>query len=187
MNPPPPPAATPRVGISACLLGHEVRWDGGHKRDALLTDDLGRLFEWVAVCPEQEMGLGVPRPPLRLEGDPRAPRLVFKDSRADITDRMTAWAREGAARLVRLDLCGFVLKSGSPSCGMARVEVHGPGGGAVEEGTGIFARLLMDRLPLLPIEEESRLRDPRLRADFIDRVFACRRRHAPVPPGGEPS
>jgi uncharacterized protein YbbK (DUF523 family) len=167
-----------RVGVSACLLGRPVRWDGGHKLDPCITDILGPLFEWVPGCPEEEHGLGVPREALRLEGDPDAPRLVFRDSRADITDRMEAWAEERVSRLARLDLCGYILKSDSPSCGMERVTVAAPDRGREPapgnggQGIGLFARVLMKRLPLLPVEEEGRLHDPRHREAFVERVFA---------------
>jgi len=175
------PAARPRVGISSCLLGRPVRWNGGHKLDPCITDTLGRWFEWVPVCPEEELGLGVPREALRLEGDPRAPRLVFRDSRADITGRMTAWAEARVATLARLDLSGYILKSDSPSCGMARVEVRGTDDGAVGHGVGLFAAVLMERLPLLPMEEEHRLHDPRVGETFVERVFAYGRLRAPDP------
>jgi len=164
-----------RVGLSACLLGYEVRWNGGHKRDPYIVDTLGRWFTWVPVCPEEEIGLGTPREPLRLEGDPKAPRLVFRDTGGDLTDRMRAYAATRAARLERLDLSGYILKSDSPSCGMERVPVYGAGAQAVKRGTGLFAAALRRRLPLLPIEEEGRLHDPGLRENFIERVFAYRR------------
>jgi uncharacterized protein YbbK (DUF523 family) len=168
-----------RVGISSCLLGRPVRWNAGHKHDPCITDTLGRWFEWVPVCPEEELGLGVPREALRLEGDPGAPRLVFRDARADITGRMTDWAETRVAGLAGLDLCGFILKRDSPSCGMERVTVFGPGMGAGRKGVGIFARVLMERLPLLPVEDEGRLHDPRLRENFIERVLAYSR--LPIP------
>jgi uncharacterized protein YbgA (DUF1722 family)/uncharacterized protein YbbK (DUF523 family) len=163
-----------RVGVSSCLLGREVRWNGGHKRDPYLTTDLAGHFEWVAVCPEEEMGLGVPREPVRLEGDPRAPRLVARTTGTDLTARMQAFARRRVKALEALDLCGYILKARSPSCGMERVPVHGRASGA-RRGVGAFARVLMERLPLLPVEEEGRLQDPRLRENFIERVFACHR------------
>jgi uncharacterized protein YbgA (DUF1722 family)/uncharacterized protein YbbK (DUF523 family) len=174
------PAAAPRgegipVGISSCLLGHEVRWNGGHKQDRYITDTLGRWFTFVPVCPEEEMGLGVPRETLHLEGDPETPRLVFRKTRGDITDRMLAWSAERVERIASLGLCGYILKSDSPSCGMERVKVHGAAMGAGKRGVGLFARTLLDRLPLLPVEEEGRLHDPRLRENFIERVFAYRR------------
>jgi uncharacterized protein YbbK (DUF523 family) len=167
-----------RVGISACLLGQKVRYDGGHKRCRPVTDTLGRIFEWVPVCPEVELGLGVPRETLRLEGRSGSPRLVFRDTRDDITDRMTAWSRRRLAQLERLDLCGFVLKSRSPSCGMSRVKVFraGASGRPSLRGVGLFARALMDRFPLLPVEEEGRLRGRAARDGFVERVLAYRRR-----------
>jgi uncharacterized protein YbbK (DUF523 family) len=169
-----------RIGLSACLLGHEVRWNGGHKRDPLITETLARWFTWVPVCPEEEIGLGTPREPLRLEGDPVAPRLVFRDTRGDLTGRMRVYAAARAARLATMRLSGFILKADSPSCGLERVAVHRAGAWAVKRGTGIFAAALRARLPLLPIEEEGRLHDPEVRETFVMRVFAYRmpRRHA---------
>ncbi len=164
-----------RVGISSCLLGQEVRFDGGHKRDRYLTDTLGRFIEWVPVCPEFELGLGVPRQTLRLEGQGGDPRLVFRNSREDITPRMNAWSARRAEALDAEDLCGYVLKKDSPSCGMERVKVYGEGGAGRKEGVGLFARALMKRCPLLPVEEEGRLNDAPLRENFIERVFAYRR------------
>src|SRR5262249_25167050 len=161
-----------RLGISACLLGHEVRYDGGHKRDAFLTDTLGGWVEWVPVCPEVELGLGVPRETIRLEGDARAPRLLAPRSGRDHTEAMARLARGRADELARLDLDGYVLKKDSPSCGMERVRVWGAPG---RPGVGAFARVLMERLPLLPVEEEGRLRDPGLRENFVERLFAHRR------------
>jgi uncharacterized protein YbgA (DUF1722 family)/uncharacterized protein YbbK (DUF523 family) len=161
-----------RLGISACLLGREVRWDGGHRRDPFLTDLLGRFAEWVPVCPELELGLGVPREPIRLVGDPAHPRLVAPGSGRDLTDAMARWARRRAGELARLDLSGYVLKRDSPSCGMARVPVHGGRGAPRRRGVGAFARPLMERLPLLPVEEEGRLHDAALRESFVERVFA---------------
>jgi len=167
-----------RVGISACLLGQEVRYDGGHKRDGLIIATLGRLFEWVPVCPEVEMGLGVPRETLRLEGRDDPPRLVFLETRVDITDRMNSWSRRHLKRIEAMDLCGYVLKSNSPSCGMRRVKVFkggGPGRPA-RKGVGLFARALMDRFPLLPVEEEVRLHRRAARDRFVERVVSYRQR-----------
>ena len=164
-----------RVGISSCLLGQEVRWNGAHKRDAWLVETLGPFVEWVPVCPELEVGLGVPREPIRLAGNPEAPRLVGRESGTDLTDGMEAFSALRVEALAALDLCGYVLKSDSPTCGMERVKVHGTAGGRPKPGVGLFARALMNRLPLLPIEEEGRLHDPGLRESFIERVFAFRR------------
>jgi uncharacterized protein YbbK (DUF523 family) len=170
-----------RVGISACLLGRKVRYDGGHKRDRLITRVLGRRFEWVPVCPEVEMGLGVPRETLRLEGRDGSPRLVFRHTRGDITRRMNAWSRLRLEQLETMNLCGYVLKSDSPSCGMRRVKVFATGGAGPpsREGVGLFARALLDRFPLLPVEEEGRLHERAARDDFVKRVVSYRRRRDP--------
>jgi uncharacterized protein YbgA (DUF1722 family)/uncharacterized protein YbbK (DUF523 family) len=162
----------PRLGISACLLGRKVRFDGGHKRDVFVTDMLGPWFTWVPVCPEVELGLGTPRESLRLVGPPTAPRLVAPRSGSDITEAMSRLAEARAGELAAQDLAGFILKKDSPSCGMERVRVHGRGGMPVRTGVGLFARALMARMPLLPVEEEGRLHDPLLRENFIERVFA---------------
>jgi uncharacterized protein YbgA (DUF1722 family)/uncharacterized protein YbbK (DUF523 family) len=172
-----------RVGISACLLGQEVRYDGGHKRDRYITDTLGKFFEWVPVCPEVDMGLGTPRETLRLVGDPEAPRLVFAKRGEDQTAPMQAWAGSRLEALARENLSGYVLKSDSPSCGMERVRVYRPSGIPSKDGVGIFARALMDRFPLLPVEEEGRLHDLPLRENFVGRVF-CHRRWRELVAGG---
>lgn len=164
-----------RLGISTCLLGEPVRYDGGHKHDRYLTDTLGQYVEWVPVCPEAECGLGIPREAMRLVGDPASPRLVTIRSDIDHTDRMAAWAKERVRELEQEDLCGFVFKSRSPSSGMERVKVYGKKGIPVNKGVGIFARIFMDHFPLLPVEEEGRLHDPPLRENFIQRIFALMR------------
>lgn len=164
-----------RLGISACLLGQGVRYDGGHKRDAFLTDVLGPFVEWVPVCPEVELGLGTPRPPIRLTGRPDAPRLVVEETGEDLTTRMQRYARRRVRELVALDLDGYVLKSSSPSCGAFRVHVHNADGTSSATGRGLFAAALMHHLPGLPVEEEGRLGDPEIRESFIERVFAAAR------------
>jgi uncharacterized protein YbgA (DUF1722 family)/uncharacterized protein YbbK (DUF523 family) len=164
-----------RVGISACLVGQEVRYDGGHKRDQFLTDTLGQFVEWVPVCPEVELGLGIPRETIRLEGDPAAPRLRAPKSGTDHTAAMQRLARVRVDALAHQDLVGYVLKKDSPSCGMERVRVYGDGGSPVRTGVGTFARVLMERMPLLPVEEEGRLHDPALRENFVERLFAYAR------------
>jgi uncharacterized protein YbbK (DUF523 family) len=160
-----------RVGVSACLLGQRVRYDGGHKHDRAITDTLGQLFELVPVCPEVECGLGTPREPMRLEGDPAAPRLVTVRTRVDLTERMLSWATRRLAELEG-DLCGFIFKAGSPSSGMARVRVYDDRGVPTQTGVGIFAALFMRRFPLLPVEEEGSLHDLERRERFIERVRA---------------
>ena len=165
-----------RIGISACLLGQEVRFDGGHKRDRFLTDVLGPHVEWVPVCPEVEMGLGTPRETLRLERAGTRLRMITTRTGVDHTEGMRGWAVRRLDELAREDLTGYVLKKDSPSCGMERVKVYAAGGGmAARDGRGVFAEALLARFPLLPVEEEGRLGDPRLRENFIERVFAFRR------------
>jgi len=165
-----------RIGVSSCLLGENVRFDGGHKHDRFLTGVLGPFVEFVPVCPEVELGLGTPRETLRLERRDGEVRLVTPKSGVDQTEAMRRWAERRARELEGLDLCGYVLKKDSPSCGMERVKVYGSRGGAPSrDGIGLFAEALMRRLPDLPVEEEGRLSDPRLRENFIERVFASRR------------
>lgn len=168
-----------RIGVSSCLLGQHVRYDGGHKKDAFLTGLLARHVEFVPVCPEVELGLGTPRETIRLErgGAARGEvRLVAPKSGADHTDAMRRYAEARVEELARLDLCGYVLKKDSPSCGMERVRVHPRGGGPpARDGRGAFAAVLLARLPLLPVEEEGRLNDLALRESFVERVFAYRR------------
>jgi uncharacterized protein YbgA (DUF1722 family)/uncharacterized protein YbbK (DUF523 family) len=164
-----------RLGISSCLLGNEVRYDGGHKLDRFLTDTLGAYVDWVPVCPEVECGLSIPREAMHLTGSPDAPRLVTIRTGTDHTERMQRWAGKKLAELETLDLAGFVFKSRSPSSGMAAVKVYGPGGVASTKGVGIFAGAFMERFPLLPVEDDGRLHDPPLRENFIERVFVYRR------------
>ena len=164
-----------KLGISACLLGQPVRYDGGHKLDPFLAETLGRFVTFVPVCPETECGLGVPREAMRLVGDPAHPRLVTIHSGIDQTQRMRAWAAKRVEELAREDLCGFIFKSRSPSSGMERVKVYTGEGAPVKKGVGLFARAFMDRLPLLPVEDEGRLHDPVLRENFITRIFVLRR------------
>jgi uncharacterized protein YbgA (DUF1722 family)/uncharacterized protein YbbK (DUF523 family) len=164
-----------RVGISACLLGEKVRFDGGHKLDHYAVGTLGRYVEWVPICPALEMGLGVPREALRLVGDPDAPRLVTVNGRVDHTDGMLTWARRKVEQLRSLDLDGYLLKSKSPSCGMTRVRVYTEAGRPSRSGPGLFARTLMRAMPFLAVEEEGRLDDPRLRESFVVRLFTHHR------------
>jgi uncharacterized protein YbgA (DUF1722 family)/uncharacterized protein YbbK (DUF523 family) len=164
-----------RVGISTCLLGEKVRFDGGHKLDQYVVGTLGRYVDWVPVCPEVELGLGVPRETLRLVGDPEAPRLVTARSGVDHTEAMLAWARHRVEALRGLDLDGYILKSKSPSCGMERVRVYTEAGMPSRSAAGLFARVLMDGVPLLVVEDEGRLNDPRLRESFVVRLFTRHR------------
>ncbi len=163
------------MGISSCLLGENVRFDGGHKLNTLITGLLGEHFTWIPVCPEVELGLGAPRESMRLIGSPDSPRLVTQKSGKDYTEAMKDWAEKRARKLEPLDLHGFILKKDSPSCGMERVKVYGKKGMPQRKGTGVWTEVLMRRLPLLPVEEEGRLQDPLLRENFVERVFACYR------------
>ncbi len=165
-----------RLGVSACLLGRNVRYDGQHKRSALLVDVLGPFVEWVPVCPEVEVGMGVPREPIRLVGSAAAPRLVAERTGKDHTDAMLRFAEARVRALEPLGLDGWVTKKDSPSCGLERVRVHGARGGPPRrDGVGLFVRVLVDRMPLLPVEEEGRLEDPALRESFVERIFAYAR------------
>ncbi len=164
-----------RLGISRCLLGDEVRFDGGHKRDPFLTDVLGRFVEWVPVCPEVEAGLGTPREAMRLVGHPDTPRLITIKSRADHTRVVQQLSGRRVGELETADLSGYVFKKDSPSCGMERVRIYNRHGMPSRTTRGIFAGAFMHRFPLIPVEEEGRLNNPVLRENFIERVFAYRR------------
>ncbi|MBN2449693.1 MAG: DUF523 and DUF1722 domain-containing protein [Lentisphaeria bacterium] len=164
-----------RLGVSSCLLGERVRYDGQHKLDRYVRDILGPYVDFVPVCPEVECGFPVPRPSFRLIGDEAAPRLVVTKSGEDVTERMLAWARRRVDELAGEGLSGFVFKSDSPSSGMERVKVYNEHGMARRSGVGLFARTFMERFPALPVEEEGRLHDLGLRESFVERVFAAKR------------
>lgn len=164
-----------KVGISACLLGEKVRYDGGHKWDRFITGTLGKYVDFVPVCPEVGCGLGVPREPLHLAGDPGRPRLVTVRTGVDHTERLLSWAHRRLKELEAYGLCGFIFKSDSPSSGMERVKVYNKQGLPEKKGVGIFARIFMEHFPLLPVEDEGRLHDPHLRENFIERLFSLQR------------
>jgi uncharacterized protein YbgA (DUF1722 family)/uncharacterized protein YbbK (DUF523 family) len=164
-----------RLGISSCLLGNLVRYDGGHQHDRYLTETLGSYVEYVPVCPEVECGLGIPRESMRLVGDPDSPRLLTSRSGIDHTEKMRAWFKERLKELAMENLDGFIFKKDSPSSGMERVKVYSDEGMPRKTGTGIFARAFMDYFPTLPVEEDGRLHDPGLRENFIERIFVHRR------------
>jgi uncharacterized protein YbgA (DUF1722 family)/uncharacterized protein YbbK (DUF523 family) len=164
-----------KLGVSTCLLGEPVRYDGGHKRDPFIVDVLGPWVHVVPVCPEFECGLGVPRESMHLEGDPAAPRLITTRTRRDLTERMLTWCHAKVRALEAEDLCGYIFKSKSPSSGMERVQVFSDKGIPRKVGVGLFARAFMDHFPLVPVEEEGRLNDPVLRENFIEAIFALKR------------
>ena len=164
-----------RLGVSSCLLGEEVRYDGGHKLSRYVRDTLGQYVDYVPVCPEVECGLPTPRESMRLVGDPEAPRLVTTRTGIDHTERMLRWTRKRVKELEREDLDGFIFKAKSPSSGMERVKVYNDKMVPRSVGRGMFARAFIEHFPLLPTEEEGRLNDPGLRESFIERIFVCMR------------
>jgi uncharacterized protein YbbK (DUF523 family)/uncharacterized protein YbgA (DUF1722 family) len=166
---------TLRIGVSSCLLGEEVRWNGGHSRARYLTDVLGEFVEFVPVCPEVEVGMGVPRPTVRLVLRGEDVAMVDPASGTDWTAAMRRLSRRRVAELADEDLDGFILKSRSPTCGMERVKVYREDTSPLMSGRGLFADELMGRNPHLPVEEEGRLNDPVLRENFVERVFAFAR------------
>ena len=173
-----------RIGISSCLLGEKVRYDGGHKLDHYIRETLGRYVEWLPVCPEVEYGLPVPREAMHLSGTGGAPRLVGSRTGVDHTDGMNMWAEQRLDELDKEGLCGFIFKSRSPSSGMRGVKVYDPSGNPVHTGVGIFARAFIRRFPLMPAEDDGRLQDPSLRENFIERIFVFRRWNDLVSAGG---
>jgi uncharacterized protein YbgA (DUF1722 family)/uncharacterized protein YbbK (DUF523 family) len=164
-----------KLGVSSCLLGNAVRYDGGHKWDRFLTNTLGRYVDFVPVCPEVETGLSIPREAMRLVGDLNHPRLLTIRTRIDLTERMVVWAQERVKELEKENLCGFIFKSDSPSSGLERVKVYDQNGVPVKKGVGLFARVFIDHFPLLPVEDEGRLHDPLLRENFIESIFVWKR------------
>ncbi|MGM0453315.1 MAG: YbgA family protein [Thermodesulfobacteriota bacterium] len=164
-----------RLGVSSCLLGENVRWNGGHKLDHFLKDTLGQFVEFVPVCPEVEAGFGIPRETMRLEGDADNPRLVTTKSKIDHTEQMRQWAENRVRQLEKENLCGFIFKKDSPSSGLTRVKVYNAKGMPEKKGVGLFAREFIRHFPLIPVEEEGRLHDPRLRENFIELIFTLKR------------
>ncbi len=164
-----------RIGVSSCLLGEQVRFDGGHKRDSFLVEVFGPYVEWLPVCPEVEIGLGTPRETIRLERKAGLVHLIAPKSQTDHTRTMRTWSRRRLKELAGEDLSGYVLKSKSPSCGMERVPLYDEHGGRAKQGRGVFAEALLEQFGNLPVEEEGRLNDPVLRENFIERVFAYHR------------
>ncbi len=164
-----------KIGISSCLLGNRVRYDGGHSHDPFLTRTLGLFTQYVPVCPEVECGMPIPREAMRLVGDPEAPRLVTRRTGEDKTRRMQDWIPDRLDALQQEDLCGFIFKSRSPSSGLYRVKVYGEDGKMRTNGVGLFARAFTQRFPGIPVEEDGRLHDPALRERFIEAIFTLKR------------
>jgi len=164
-----------KLGISTCLLGESVRYDGGHRLDRFFTDTLGQYMEYVPVCPEVECGLPIPREAMHLEGDPERPRLVTSRTHEDKTEQMVRWAKRRVVELGKKDLCGFIFKSKSPSSGMEKVKIYNKKGMPARKGVGMFARTFMEHFPLIPVEDDARFHDPKLRENFIERIFTMMR------------
>jgi uncharacterized protein YbbK (DUF523 family)/uncharacterized protein YbgA (DUF1722 family) len=164
-----------KIGVSSCLLGNNVRYNGGHAHDRFITGTLGEFVEFVPVCPEVECGLGIPRLTMHLKGDVDNPRLVTTKTGEDHTERMVSWAKKRLEELANENLCGFIFKKNSPSSGMARVKVFNDKGQPDNKGSGIFAGMFMRRFPLIPVEEDGRLNDPILRENFIEQMFTLKR------------
>lgn len=164
-----------KIGISACLMGENVRWNGGHKLDSYLVKTLGMYVTYVPVCPEVECGLGIPRETLRLVGDIENPRLITTRTKIDHTEKMQTWAKTRVKALENEDLCGFIFKKDSPSSGLLRVKVYGEKGMPQRKGVGLFAKAFTEHFPRIPVEEEGRLHDPKLRENFIEQVFTLKR------------
>jgi len=164
-----------KIGVSSCLLGNKVRYDGGHSHDRFITQTLGLFAEYVPVCPEVECGMPVPREAVRLVGSPENPKLVTQKTAVDKTDQMKIWIKGRLKELAKEDLCGFIFRSKSPSSGLYRIRVYGDDDKVRKTGTGLFARAFIDTFPRIPVEEAGRLNDPKLRENFIENIFALQR------------
>jgi len=164
-----------KIGISTCLLGEKVRYDGGHKLDRYITETLGQYFDWEPVCPEVEYGLPIPREAMRLVGDPDSPRLLTIHTGVDHTEGLLKWAEKKLKELEKEELCGFIFKGKSPSSGIGGVKVYTPSGMPSQRGVGIFGGAFMEHFPLIPVIDDGRLHDPALRENFVERVFVYKR------------
>jgi uncharacterized protein YbbK (DUF523 family) len=165
----------PCVGISPCLLGKKVRYDGGQRRNRYITDILGKYFAWIPVCPEVEYGLGIPREPMQLVGDQAKPRIVTISTGIDHTDGMVKWVENKLVELEKEDLCGFIFKSKSPSSAIRGVRIISPSGVECGVGPGIFGGAFIKHFSLIPAIDDEQLGNPVLRKDFLEKVFALKR------------
>lgn len=169
------PLDTITLGISSCLLGNKVRYDGGHKLDQFLTGTFGQYVDWVPVCPEAGCGLEIPREVMNLEGDPASPRLRTVWTGRDHTARLQRWAKGEMKVLAGMDISGFVFKARSPSCGLRDARVFDAKCGVRGTGPGLFAKAFVETFPLMPAEDEGRMHEPAHRENFVERVFVYRR------------
>jgi uncharacterized protein YbbK (DUF523 family) len=161
-----------KIAISSCLLGYPVRYDGGHRLDPYLRDNLGQLVEWVPVCPEVECGLPVPREPMLIIDDGKSRRLVAMSTGIDHTVRLLMWTKKKLADLEKLDLRGFVFKARSPSCAVRDAQIVTPSGSAAGKGAGLFAEAVLRSFPSLPVHDEETLQDPAVIGGFIESICA---------------
>lgn len=168
-------ADTIKLGISTCLLGEKVRYDGGHKLDRYLVNTVGPFVEWVPICPEHQCGLPIPRESMRLVQTAQGVRLLTGKTNIDHTERLVNWSKARLDQLEKENICGFIFKAKSPSSGMRDIKIYSEQGMPLRKGTGLFAELLMQRFPHLPVEDEGRLNDAGLRENFIERVFVYAR------------
>ena len=159
-----------KLGVSACLLGEKVRYDGGHKRDMFITETLGRQFELLRICPEVECGLPVPREAMQLVGDARSARLITIETRVDHTEQLLRWLEEGLRKIEEQHICGFIFKARSPSCAVCDAELIAATGTLTGRVPGFFARAVMRRFPLLPLIDEENLVVPAFRDGFLERI-----------------
>lgn len=167
-----------KIGVSSCLIGEKVRYNGEHKQDWYVLEVLGKVFEYVPVCPEMEVGMGVPRETVVLYGSPENPRMAGRKSGTDWTGKMNRYAKGRVNGLAAENLCGYIFKNGSPSCGLGGIPVYSKlGSNSVRRGRGMFAEAFMEKFPLVPVEDEGRLNNPKIRENFIVRVLSfCRLR-----------
>ena len=167
-----PEAGRPIVAISSCLLGQRVRYDGGHKRDAYITEILSRFVDWRPVCPEVAIGMGVPRPPIRLVGDKISPSaLGVEDTALDVTGELVIYAR-GMVRELH-NISGYIFKSKSPSCGLNDAGLFDVDGRAQGFTAGVYAQVIQQSLPHLPVIDEQMLQEGQVQRRFLERVLAC--------------
>jgi len=160
-----------KIGISSCLLGKNVRYNGENKLDRFIVKILGHYFSYIPICPEVECGLGIPRLPMRLEGNPKRPKLVITSTNIDITKKMLSWSKEKVHKLEKEHLDGFIFKSRSPSCGILDLTVYRKKKSPPKKGQGLFVKMFKDHFPLIPIEEGERLHDPELLKSFFARIL----------------
>ena len=162
-----------KIGVSSCLLGEKVRWNGDHKKDHYVSGVLANYFEYVSVCPEMEVGMGVPRETVALYGNLEKSRMISKKTQTDWTRPMKNYIKDRLKSLTHDDLCGYIFKSKSPSCGLGRIPVYSEfGSNKVRHGSGMFAQAFTKAFPIVPTEDEGRLNDPRIRENFIVKVFS---------------